>query len=262
MLFSLLTEDMASENKEHVLLVFDFDHTLIDDNVDIAVVKLAPGGKIPESVRDLYSDDGWTEYMGAVFSLLHKNGVSQTDIHDCVKQIPLTPGMKELFEFLRQDKRYESIIISDANSILISFILTHFSLDSAISKVFTNPAKFDADGCLTVERYHTQDWCSLSTVNLCKGHILQNYLASRSSEGVVYSSVLYVGDGSNDLCPGLTLRPQDYLLARKGFSLWKKLQKAQEKNFKGKEILASVIGWDSGVEIITLLKTIVDKSQF
>ena len=61
------------------LLVFDFDHTITDLNTDVEVQKLAPGGEIPASseMRGLYSDKGWTEFMGAVFALLHENNVSK-----------------------------------------------------------------------------------------------------------------------------------------------------------------------------------------
>ena len=61
------------------LLVFDFDHTVTDLNTDVEVQKLAPGGEIPASseMRGLYSDKGWTEFMGAVFTLLHENNVTQ-----------------------------------------------------------------------------------------------------------------------------------------------------------------------------------------
>ena len=61
------------------LLVFDFDHTITDLNTDVEVQKLAPGGEIPASseMRGLYSDKGWTEFMGAVFALLHENDVSK-----------------------------------------------------------------------------------------------------------------------------------------------------------------------------------------
>ena len=64
------------------LLVFDFDHTITDLNTDVEVQKLAPGGEIPSSseMRGLYSDKGWTEFMGAVFSLLHENQVSQVRV--------------------------------------------------------------------------------------------------------------------------------------------------------------------------------------
>ena len=61
------------------LLVFDFDHTITNLNTDVEVQKLAPGGEIPASseMRGLYTDKGWTEYMGAVFKLLHEKNVSK-----------------------------------------------------------------------------------------------------------------------------------------------------------------------------------------
>ena len=240
-----------------VLLVFDFDHTVIDDNVDTSVCKLAPGGDIPDAVRSLYSDDGWIEFMGAVFRYLHEHGVSAETIQKHVETLPLSPGMQELFDHIRKVGQYDTIIISDANNVFINCFLEHRRLDSLVSQVFTNPAEYSPDGCLMIENYHTQDWCPLSTVNLCKGHILQEYIRRRSEEGVAYSRVVYIGDGSNDLCPGLTLRAQDYLLPRKGFSLWKKLEKMRLKQgTSGRQVAASVVGWDSGVEIRTLLENI------
>ena len=61
------------------LLVFDFDHTITDLNTDVEVQKLAPGGGIPSSseMRGFYADKGWTEFMGAVFCLLHENNVTK-----------------------------------------------------------------------------------------------------------------------------------------------------------------------------------------
>ncbi|KAK7479336.1 hypothetical protein BaRGS_00029414 [Batillaria attramentaria] len=247
---------------DRTLLVFDFDHTLIDDNVDISVTKLAPGGEMPEEVESLYSDDGWTKYMGAVFQYLHENGVSAADIRKHVEQLPLTTGMKELFEYVQKAGGFESIIISDANSVFIQYILEYCGLDMAISQVFTNPAEFNSAGCLTISNFHTQDWCPLSTVNLCKGHILQDFIQRRVAEGVHYSRVLYIGDGSNDFCPGLTLRAQDYLLPRKGFSLWKKLEENKEKpESKRRQVAASVMGWDSAHEIRILLENIAEKKS-
>ena len=244
-----------TQDTEQILLVFDFDHTLIDDNVDTSVCKLAPGGDIPDTVRSLYSDDGWIEFMRAVFRHLHEHGVSAENIQKHVETLPLSPGMQELFDHIREIGQYDTIIISDANSVFIKCLLEQRNLDSLVSQVFTNPAEYSSDGCLMIENYHTQDWCPLSTVNLCKGHILQDYIQRRSQEGVAYSRVVYVGDGSNDLCPGLTLRAQDYLLPRKGFSLWKKLEKMKVKQgTPGSQVSATVIGWDSGMEIRTLLE--------
>ena len=64
------------------LLVFDFDHTITDLNTDVEVQKLAPGGEIPSSseMRGLYTDQGWTQFMGAVFKLLRENGTTKVGL--------------------------------------------------------------------------------------------------------------------------------------------------------------------------------------
>ncbi|ESP04317.1 hypothetical protein LOTGIDRAFT_136443 [Lottia gigantea] len=241
---------------EKILLAFDFDHTIIDDNSDIHIINLAPNGKLPQAIKDQYDDDGWTEYMGTIFEYLHENGVQEENIKQNMAEIKLTEGMEKLLDLAKGDK-YDSIIISDSNSHFIECILENFKLSSVFSKVFTNPASFDDKGCLKIKFYHKQDYCSLSTINLCKGRILQDFIKDRKSNGVEYSQVVYVGDGSNDLCPGLTLGAQDYLCARKGFSLWKKLNKAKKSKTKDEfvhSLKAQVFEWQSGEEIKDLLE--------
>lgn len=58
---------MSSLKSNRNLLVFDFDHSLIDENSDVYITKLAPERKLPEEIKNLYADDGWTEYMGEIF---------------------------------------------------------------------------------------------------------------------------------------------------------------------------------------------------
>lgn len=226
------------------LIAFDFDHTIIDDNSDIRVQDLAPGKQIPSDIKNLYSSNGWTEYMAAIFSYVHKAGTKQENIEECMKKIKLVPGMHELFQFL-DDNGFEVIIISDSNSVFIDIILKHVGLHGIVNKVFTNPAKFDSTGCLTIKYYHTQDWCSLSSRNLCKGHILEEYIAERAQDGHSYDFVAFVGDGSNDLCPSLRLRQQDAVFVRKGYRLHGMLSQPSEHG----NIKANLTIWESGVDI-------------
>jgi len=50
------------------LIAFDFDQTIIDANSDWVVVEMI-NGDIPEDAKKLYSDDNWTDYMGAIFAV-------------------------------------------------------------------------------------------------------------------------------------------------------------------------------------------------
>jgi len=218
------------------LAVFDFDHTIINDNSDTYVCKLAPGGTISREIRDLYSTNSWTMYMCNIFKYLHESGIKESDIRSCMKEMTFVKGMKELLQFMKKEQ-YEVIIISDSNSVFIDQILCAAGLQDCVNKIYTNPAKFDESGCLQVGMYHTQDWCNLSTVNLCKGHILDSHIKSQEETGINYSKVIYVGDGKNDLCPSLKLSENDIIFPRRGYNLEKAiLENKGEFTLKGKVV--------------------------
>ena len=190
------------------LLVFDFDHTVTDLNTDVEVQKLAPGGNIPSTseMRGLYKDKGWTEFMGAVFTLLHKNNIEQSAILELMEGLDLTPSMADLLEKAVVDLCATIIIISDSNSVFIDHILRFRNLDQYVDKVFTNPAKWLEDGRLEIQPYHHQESCTLSSKNLCKGQILEDYIAQSQK---CFPFICYVGDGKNDFCPSLRLSEKD-----------------------------------------------------
>ena len=58
-----MTEDLDKK----LLIAFDFDHTLVDENTDLYIRKLAPGGVLPEKIKSIYNNRCWTTYMGAIF---------------------------------------------------------------------------------------------------------------------------------------------------------------------------------------------------
>jgi len=233
----------VAKMQSKILLAFDFDHTVMEGNTDVIVQELAGPDGIPEEIKSLYKTTGWTEYMGQIFAHLHSNGVQQPMIENCMNGIPFVEGMKEMLFGLNQDL-FDVVIISDSNSFFINCILKHFGLSDRIQRVYTNPASFDDDGCLRIKYYHTQDWCSLSTINLCKGSILENHIEESAKNGVEYVTIGYVGDGSNDLCPSLKLRSQDHCFARTGFSLPKKIEKLPEGQMQ-----ANVVYWKDGHDL-------------
>ena len=240
--------DFHSQDAKKFLIAFDFDHTIIAANSDVYVCKLAPEGIIPQDIKDLYSKHGWTHYMSAIFSYLHENGTVPDDMLRCMREIDLIEGMKLLFNFLI-DNNFDIIIISDSNSVFIDCILISTGLDKLVQKVYTNPAKFDDDGRLMLHCYHMQDWCDLSTVNLCKGHILKAHIEEQKQRDVEYDVVCYVGDGSNDVCPCLTLRSCDVAFPRVGYKLVGELDSRCDK------VMAKVIPWQCGSDIVAALQT-------
>ncbi|KAL7637089.1 UNVERIFIED_CONTAM: hypothetical protein RMT77_012847 [Armadillidium vulgare] len=233
-----------------ILIALDFDHTIIDDNSDTSLYKLAPDKKIPPELKALYHENGWTHYMNEVFKYLHRNNVRKQDILSCLENIPLTEGMNELFSTLPEDLT-EYIIISDSNTIFIDHILNHKNIRHKFRNIFTNHGEFGENGLLRINMYHVQNWCDLSTVNLCKGDILASYVASRLNEGVEFPRLAYVGDGFNDFCPCLRLTENDGAFPRIDYKLLKTISKMEKDHHL--TIKAKVFPWSTAKDILNVM---------
>ena len=239
--------------KIKLLCAFDFDETIIDENSDKYILKLIPQGKsLPENVIHLHSRSGWIEYMSKIFVYLQNIGITKHHILSCLEEIPFVNGLKDLFVNIK-NLGGDIIIISDSNSVFINHILKHHNLDNMVSAVFTNKSYFEGD-LLKICGYHEQDWCSLSTSNLCKGHILKDFINQSNSKGIHYDIVAFIGDGWNDLCPSLKLSSNDLIFPRTGFNLHKELGKYDQ------QLKALVFPWNSGHDIAEKLVKAVSNS--
>lgn len=188
--------------------------------------------------------------MAEIFRYLHTHNTTPDQILECMTEISFSPGMVDLLKSLDPTKA-EAIIISDANSVFINHILRHNGLHDRIHRVFTNPANFNDNGRLEIEMYHVQESCSLSTINLCKGQILENYIEERTKGNIVFTHVAFIGDGQNDFCPSLRLSHKDFVFPREGYSLVKYIEKM--KTEQGLHIKANIHTWSSGLDILKVL---------
>ncbi|KAM4697878.1 pyridoxal phosphate phosphatase PHOSPHO2 [Rhinophrynus dorsalis] len=234
-----------------VLLVFDFDHTIINDNSDTWIVQCAPEKKLPSGLQNSYEKGKWTEYMGRIFSYLGEQGIREDDMKRIMISIPYTPGMTELLNFIGQNKDFfDCIIISDSNTIFIDWILTHANVQNVFDKVFTNPAAFDTSGNLTVQNFHIHH-CTTCPKNLCKKKVLEEFVSKQSAKGVKYSKTVYIGDGGNDLCPVTLLKKGDIAMPREGYTLQKRIAKEIDL------VDSSISVWSTGTEILSQLKLLL-----
>ncbi|XP_033639473.1 pyridoxal phosphate phosphatase PHOSPHO2-like [Asterias rubens] len=246
-----------------VLVVLDFDHTIVDDNSDTRVWNLLPGKNVPQDIKNSYKDHkSWTAYMADIFLHLHTLGVQKKDIVNCFRDIPFTPGMLEFLKYQEKAPSVDTIIASDANSFFISCIMEGVGLANAYKEIFTNPAEFDDEGCLKIQHHHQHD-CPRCAVNMCKGTILKDYIARmRQSNGIEYDRVLFVGDGGNDFCPCLALGERDFVFPRKGYKLIQKIEKYNKESPSDSEphqkLRATVVPWDNAREILNCLQGIVE----
>uniref|UniRef100_A0A034WCJ0 Putative phosphatase phospho2 n=1 Tax=Bactrocera dorsalis TaxID=27457 RepID=A0A034WCJ0_BACDO len=232
------------------LVAFDFDCTVVDANTDDVVRDLLPADNFPSET--IIHKEGWQEYMSEVFRRLHKLNFSPQTIRDKVRCIPEVPGFVRLLKRLHQaqENKYDLVIISDSNTIFINEWLEAHGLVNCFESIFTNPAHFDNDGLLHLQPYHHQTDCKLSAANLCKGKILEHFVAKRNlRDNTHYECIIYVGDGHNDLCPVLKLRQGDIACPRQDFALDKKIISHRNKM----DLRADVIRWKSGFELLKQL---------
>lgn len=235
------------------LAVFDFDHTIVDDNSDIVVRKLLRNDQIPEKVRTMYRRNGWTAYMQEIFHLLHKNNIGEREIRNAVIKIPAVSHIPNLIKTLGDKLNFDIIVISDSNSIFINDWLANQSLSKYVAKVFTNPAQYDKHGLLKIKMYHVQKECSLSTINLCKGKIMQDYVEAQGKVGVKYDRIVYVGDGKNDFCPIIRLQQGDLACVRVGYPCVDLVKKNLTEEAEHK-VTSKVCIWNTGEDILRALE--------
>ena len=223
------------------LFVFDFDHTIVDGNSDTFIYNVLPEKDLPNSLHQSYREGFWTEFMQKVFIFLKNQGKSPEDIKKCLENIPLTVGLVELISWIRKSQN-DCIVISDSNTLFIDWILEKNNLRNDFSFVFTNPAKIN-ENLIEIQTCHSHK-CKVCPINMCKKEILEEFIKEKSFEKIVY-----VGDGGNDYCPVTILSENDWVFARKGYSLEKKIAKNKQEG-----IFPKIGIWENGFDIINKLE--------
>ncbi|KAM7029852.1 phosphoethanolamine/phosphocholine phosphatase [Acridotheres tristis] len=243
---------MAGARPPRFLLVFDFDETIVDENSDDSVVR---GRALPEPLRQSPAGGSYNEHMQRVLGYLGEQGVRPADFRAVYENIPLSPGMAELFQFLsKHQELLELVLISDANTFGIEAKLRAAGVRSLFRKIFSNPASIDRRGLLTLGPYHGHR-CPQCPPNMCKGKILGEYLQERARQDVEFQRVLYVGDGANDFCPAGTLTAADVAFPRKGYPMHRLIQERQEK--QPGAFQAAVVPWESATEVARYLQELL-----
>ncbi|XP_066522027.1 pyridoxal phosphate phosphatase PHOSPHO2 [Hoplias malabaricus] len=239
-----------------ILVVFDFDHTLVDDNSDTWVVRCAPEQSLPASLKNSYKRGHWTDYMGKVLCYLRDQSIQPDTVRSVLETIPFTNGMVDLLTFISQNKNdIDCIIISDSNTLFIDWILQSRGVKGAIDSVFTNPASIDNCGYIGVQCFHSHQ-CEECPVNLCKLKVLNDFKESQANSGIHYRTICYVGDGGNDFCPLKVLKETDLVMPRKGYTLEKLLLKAKCEN---NAIKTQMVSWSCGGEILQQLRDLIQQ---
>ncbi|ONM41045.1 uncharacterized protein [Zea mays] len=163
---------MASASAPEVVVVFDFDRTIIDwDSDDWVITKLGAA----DAFQRLRPTMRWNPLMDRMMAELHARGKTPEDIRDCLRSAPLDTHVVSAVKTaaaLGCDLK----VVSDANTFFIETVLAHHGVLGCFSEIVTNPASVDADGRLRISPFHdpasAPHGCSLCPDNMCKSTVM------------------------------------------------------------------------------------------
>ncbi|KAJ3272666.1 hypothetical protein HK104_004419 [Borealophlyctis nickersoniae] len=220
---------------------------MADDDTDRFVInQLAPA--LADKVIELHGTVQWTDLMNMMHLELYKLGFRNDDITKAVRNIAFSPSMIETIH-LATSSNAEIIILSDSNSVYIDEVLQEHNIRENITRVITNPAWFDVNKGLHVQRLTTDPphGCPIGcAVNICKGKELLDHIASSGA----YERIVYIGDGRNDFCPATKLSSNDVVLPRQNRGFAKLLTNPAYRD----RIVAEVTLWDTAEDLLSVFK--------
>ncbi|RVX17078.1 Inorganic pyrophosphatase 2 [Vitis vinifera] len=237
-----------------IVVVFDFDKTIIDVDSDNWVVDELGATDL---FNQLLPTMPWNSLMDRMMKELHSQGKTIDDIAEVLKRIPIHPRVVPAIKSAHA-LGCDLKIVSDANLFFIETILKHLGVMDCFSEINTNPSFVDEEGRLRIFPHHdftsSSHGCSLCPPNMCKGMVIKRIQASISTE-----KFIYLGDGSGDFCPSLKLGSGDYVMPRKNFPLWDLI--CRNPNL----IKAEVHEWSDGEELehglLHLIKKISEENN-
>ena len=243
------------ENQEKVLIIFDMDHTILDLNTDVELLKIL-NKKCPQKIKAIEFADNWALYMNDVMILMKNEGFAISEIKSFIESLELNIGFKDLFDFIKENKnKFEVIIFSGCNTIFVEWVIQYRKLDNLIYKYYSNIAESSTKGVIAIKSTHNHD-CADCDKSQCKQILLRDYLIERKKENISFKNMVFVGDGSNDFCLTKILTNNDLVCYRIGYALEKQIKKWLDLN-KKEEYLCRVLPWNTGFEIIERLRVLV-----
>ena len=245
---------MALHNGQKMLLIFDFDETIVDKDSVYEQTNMTLSKEEYEKILEMDKID-FIDTFNYFFKRMKDIGLSLKDINSNLEKLELSPKMKELFDYLRKNKsKYEMIILSGDIDYSIKHVLKYHGFldlfdDFILNKAIIQDEK--SERLLFVPRDQFPHSCDLCISSQCKGLELKKYLEKNKDKK--YSKIIFVCDGGNDFCPSKKiLKKGDIVFPRVEHGLYRKLFERKLIN----ELDCDVYPWKNADEIIEKLEKI------
>lgn len=243
-------EVMPEKVTRRTLVVFDFDHSLLEEDSDtFGVLSLNP--ELRKRMDTLKNEMQWTDMMDFVYGELHKSGVTEEQIRAALMKAPMHPSTIRALHLANRNGA-DLMVLSDANTFFIECILEANNIKHLFKSIIANPGQIEA-GRLRIQRYYPNtfkhDCINPCTVNLCKGMELTKILQDRQH----YEQVVYIGDGANDFCPITKLTSADFALPRKNFALENVIAQRHPTTIN---LQAALMPWSTGDDLFRIFSRV------
>ena len=239
-------------SEKKYLLAFDFDETIIDQDSEEEILKSAFSKKELDEINQALTKIDFFEGFNYYFKKMKQNKMTLKDFNTILDKIQLSPKMKELFDYLRENiSKYEIIICSNAVDYEIKYVLQHNGFLDLFDDFICTKGKFQnekSEHLLFVEKNQFPHSCNICSSFQCKGFEIKKYIEKSKNKFV---KILFVCDGSNDFCPSKnTLKKGDIVFPRFEHNLYNKLFKEKLRD----QLVCDVCPWKNAEEIISKLK--------
>jgi pyridoxal phosphate phosphatase PHOSPHO2 len=240
-------------NDKKILVVFDFDHTIIEENSDVVILKLLSEMGLNDLASKREQSLNWAHFMQEVYKKMTEENIKIDQIKEIVENLEFNSGIPDLFDFIKSNKIYfDTLIISGSNTLFIDWKLQKHNLTDLFPVYFSNIAEPCEHQIIKIDPYHKHD-CLSCDQSQCKRIIMREHLELQKEKNIYYKNLFFVGDGLNDFCPATIFKETDLLFPRYEFPLYKKLYL---KGFKEK-LKCGVHSWKDGFKIIEIIKNLI-----
>jgi pyridoxal phosphate phosphatase PHOSPHO2 len=199
-----------------ILIVWDFDNTMIDENCDTYIVKELGDESALAEMRRLYrAGVEWLAIMNEMFARL---SLDEQKSRRVFASIPFSENVAKALEKSLANECIDNIVVSDANSLFVDYIMRAKGIDvSRFEAVYTNRAKLlhtddggDGNGRIQVcgffdgveARHSCRQLLQPCAKRLCKGTVVRahcRYGATSTVDGFnVPHACTHVVDDADD----------------------------------------------------------------
>ncbi|XP_058750306.1 inorganic pyrophosphatase 1-like [Vicia villosa] len=235
----------------NIVIVFDFDKTIIDCDSDNWLIEELG---FTDLFNQLLPTMPWNSVMDKMMTEFHSHGITNEDIAKVLHRIPIhhriIPAIKSAYA-LGCDLR----IVSDANMFYIETILKHLGIKEYFSEINSNPGYVNQEGRVRISPYHDFNKNSHGCTNPCPPNMCKGLIIDRIQNTVSEvdnKRFIYLGDGAGDYCPILRFREKDFVMPRKNFPVWDLICKDSSL------VKAEIRGWSDGEELEQVLMKLIN----